>query len=56
MDEKLFDFIEKHYGEANDDTMINYERFCQDIDVVFNLPVIFFYYSGQIKGPIDQDS
>ena len=22
--------------------MINYERFCQDIDVVFNLPVIFF--------------
>ena len=38
--------LEKYYGEQNDDTMINYERFCQDIDIVFNLPVIFVYNVG----------
>ena len=38
LEEKLFEVIDKHYSEPNDSTMINYDRFCKDTDIVFNLP------------------
>jgi len=32
--------IEQFYGDKQDDTMVNYSKFCDDLDIVFNLPVI----------------
>jgi hypothetical protein len=39
IDERLFNILEQHYGDKQDNTMVNYVRFCDDLDVVFNLPV-----------------
>jgi len=36
--------------------MINYERFCGDIDLVFNLPVILCSKVGWGEGPSGQDA
>jgi hypothetical protein len=39
IDERLFSKIEEEYGSKEDNTMISYARFCDDLDIVFNLPV-----------------
>lgn len=38
IDERLFVKIEEYYKEQSDETMVNYARFCDDLDIVFNLP------------------
>ena len=39
LDERYFGILENYYGEKSDNTMVNYVRFCDDLDIVFNLPV-----------------
>lgn len=38
IDERLFVKIEEYYKEQSDETMVNYAKFCDDLDIVFNLP------------------
>lgn len=46
LDERLFAFLEDYYGDESDSLMVNYFRFCDDIDIVFNLPVRFDFTPG----------
>lgn len=39
IDERLFGKIEEYYKNTEDDTLVNYTKFCDDLDIVFNLPV-----------------
>lgn len=38
IDERLFGKIEEYYKNTEDDTLVNYTKFCDDLDIVFNLP------------------
>lgn len=38
IDERVLNRIEEYYVDDQDKTMINYFRFCDDLDIVFNLP------------------
>lgn len=39
LDDKILDKLETFYLDPEDNTLVNYVRFLDDIDVVFTLPV-----------------
>lgn len=43
--------MEQYYGDKADNTMVNYIKFCDDLDIVFNLPVILFFIQDHEKEP-----
>ena len=49
IDERLFGKIEEYYKNTEDDTLVNYTKFCDDLDIVFNLPVYFNQYRIEKK-------
>ena len=43
-----------HYGSKEDNTMVSYARFCDDLDIVFNLPVFLYFTAGQRERADDE--